>query len=96
MSLPVTIVREHRVVVGYEQITDVSAAVALKPKDAFFAVIQAETKNIRWRDDGVDPTATVGMLLKAGDTMEYDGDLNALRLIETEASAALNVAYYGK
>jgi len=96
MSLPVTIVREHREVVGYEQITGLIAVQALKPKDAFFALIQAEAKDIRWRDDGVDPTDTVGMLLVAGDTMEYMGDLNAIRFIETAVSGILNVTYYAR
>ena len=49
---------------------------------------------MRWRDDGVDPTASVGMLLVAGTPLQYDGDLSRIKFIETTASAKLNVSYY--
>lgn len=80
---------------GYQQITALSAAVSLTvPAGADFALIQAVTQNVRWRDDGTAPTATVGMQLAAGDTLAYDADLTAVQLIETAASAEVNVTYY--
>lgn len=83
---------------GYEQITGLNAVKGLNPPEgALFAVIQAETQDVRWRDDsGDDPTATVGMLLKSGTGYElyYDGDLSALKFIQVAASAKLNVSYY--
>lgn len=79
---------------GFEQVTSMATATSLTaPAVATSATIQAETQDIRWRDDGTDPTATVGMLLAAGESMHYQGDLEALRLIETAASASLNVTY---
>lgn len=81
--------------VGYQQITALSAAASLTPPaGADFALVQAVTQGIRWRDDGTAPTATVGMSLAAGSTLEYDGDLSAFQAIETAASAELNVTYY--
>jgi len=80
---------------GYQQITDLSAAVGLTvPDGARFALIQAKTKALVWRDDGTAPTSTVGMDLAAGSTLEYPGDLTTIKLIEAEASATCNVSYY--
>lgn len=80
---------------GYEQITDVSLATGLSvPSGADFALIQAVSQNVRWRDDGTSPTASVGMQLTAGDTLRYDGDLSAFEAIEDAASAELNITYY--
>jgi len=58
------------------------------------ALIVAETKAVRWRDDGTAPTASIGMPLATGVPLAYDGDLNAIRFIQQEASAVLNISYY--
>lgn len=80
---------------GYEQVTTLSAAAGLTPPSgADRALIQAVTQDVRWRDDGTSPTASVGMLLAAGSTLDYDGDLSTFEAIETAASAELNVSYY--
>ncbi len=85
---------------AYQQITSLSAATALtvpaptNSVPATLALIQAETQSVRWRDDGTNPTASVGMVLAAGETLPYTGDLTKLRFIETTASAKLNVSYY--
>lgn len=88
---------------GYQQVADLSSAVGLTvpvrtpdgmTAKANFALIIAETQNVRWRDDGVDPTNSVGMLLVAGTPFQYDGDLNKIKFIETTASAKLNISYY--
>lgn len=85
---------------GFEQVADLTAAVGLADIPAAaagpagFAVLLAETKNVRWRDDGNDPTASVGMLLIAGEPFVYQGDLSAIKFIEVEPTAALNVSYY--
>lgn len=80
---------------GYQQITTLSSAASLTvPSGADFALVQALTQNVRWRDDGTAPTATVGQRLAAGSTLEYDGDLSAIQLIEEAASAEVNVTYY--
>jgi hypothetical protein len=83
------------VCLGYQQITSLSSAQALTvPSGATMALIAPETKDVRWRDDGTAPTASVGMPLVVGTTLNYDGDLNRIRFIQTEASAAINISYY--
>jgi hypothetical protein len=81
---------------GYQQITNLAAAVGLTvPANATYALIRAVTQSVRWRDDGTSPTGTVGMLLAvAPDELRYDGDLKAIKFIETAASAELNISYY--
>lgn len=82
--------------VGYEQITSLSAAAALTPPStAVWALIIPESQAVRWRDDGVNPTASVGMTLTVGQPLEFTGSLSAVRFIEQTASAKLNVSYYG-
>lgn len=85
---------------GYEQITSLSSAAGLTiptPRDGgklVFALITAEDQTVRWRDDRVAPTSSVGMQLRVGDALEYDGNLNDIQFIEETATAKLNVSYY--
>ena len=88
---------------GYQQITSLSSAtgltvpgvdangLSLRPS---IAIITPETQAVRWRDDGVAPTASVGMPLAVGVTLQYDGDLTKIQFIEQTGSAKLNVSYY--
>ena len=63
---------------------------------AALALLQAEGANIRWRDDGTVPTATIGTILYVGaDPYPYSGDLNRIQFIQVAAGAILNVTYYG-
>ena len=81
--------------VGYQQITSLSAATALTvPAGARSAVIIAQTQAVRWRDDGTNPSATVGMPLAVAAVLEYSGNLAAIKFFEQAASAALNISYY--
>lgn len=88
---------------GYQQISSLSSATGLtvpsvdvnglscKPT---IAIITPETQAVRWRDDDTNPTASVGMPLAAGVTLQYDGDLTKIKFIEQTASAKLNITYY--
>ena len=88
---------------GYQQITSLSAAASLtvptvdanglsvKPT---IAIITAEGAAVRWRDDGADPTGTVGMPLASGVTLQYDGDLARIRFIQQASGGIINVSYY--
>lgn len=59
------------------------------------ALIMCETQDVRWTDDeDIDPTATVGMLLKVNTVLSYTGDISMLRFIEVAATAVLHVSYY--
>lgn len=86
---------------GYQQITSLSAATGLTPPTGtVLAVIMAETQAVRWRDDGSNPTASVGMVLAPATStnlqgMEYDGNFAAIKFIEVTASAKLNITYFG-
>ena len=88
---------------GYQQITSLSSAQSLtvpardglgNKQQATIALITPQTQGVRWRDDGVAPTASIGMPLAAGVTLQYDGDLTRIQFIEQSASAALNISYY--
>lgn len=89
---------------GYQQLETLSSAVGLTvptrdpvtglTAKANFALITPETQGVRWRDDGTAPTASVGMPLAAGVTLQYDGDLSKIKFIEQTASAKLNISYY--
>ena len=80
---------------GYQQITVLTASTALTvPSGAVWALIQPEAQAVRWRDDGTAPTAAVGMPLAVGTTLQYSGDLSAIRFIEQVAGGKLNVTYY--
>jgi hypothetical protein len=88
---------------GYQQIISLSAATGLTvpSKDVqglackpSIAMITPETQAVRWRDDDTDPTASVGMPLAAGTTLQYDGDLTKIKFIEQVAGAKLNISYY--
>ena len=90
-------------VLGYQQITSLSASTALTVpiRDVnglscrpAIAIITPETQAVRWRDDGVAPTASIGMPLAAGVTLQYDGDITKILFIEQTASAKLNLTYY--
>jgi hypothetical protein len=83
------------VCLGYQQLTSLSASTGLTvPSGATLALIVPETQNVRWRDDGTAPTASVGMPIFVGASLSYDGDLNRIRFIQQAASATLNVSYY--
>jgi hypothetical protein len=91
------------VCLGYQQITDLSTAQGLTVPEVdktgskqmpTFALITPLTGAVRWRDDGVAPTATVGMPLAAGVTLQYDGNLKGIRFIDNGGTAELNISYY--
>lgn len=80
---------------GFQQITDLAASVGLTvPAGSDVAIIQVTDQAVRWRDDGVDPTPTVGMRLAAGSDFLYTGDLSEIEFIEEAAGAIVNVSYY--
>lgn len=95
MANNVTSTPGHLEVISYQQITSLSSAAGLTvPDKATHAFLQPEAQNVRWRDDGVNPTSSVGMILVANDTLIYTGNFSAIKFIEVSASAKLNVTYY--
>ena len=89
---------------GYQQLTGLSGVKSLTvpasgavpsgsqaPK---YCVIIPESQAVRWRDDGVAPTASVGYPLAVGAELTYDGDLKKIQFIEQVASSTINIQYY--
>jgi hypothetical protein len=82
---------------GYEQITNLSAAVGFTsiPAGTRSVWVCPESQAVRWRTDA-NPTATVGMPIAVGTTMEFTlAQLASVKFIEQAASAKLNVTYFG-
>lgn len=88
---------------GYQQVTSLSSATNLTvPQRTLnglnakpvFALIIAEGQAVRWRDDKVAPTASVGMPLAVGIPLQYDGDITNIQFIEQVSGAILNISYY--
>jgi hypothetical protein len=68
---------------------------AVVPAGATASLIQAEGSDVRWRDDGMAPTTTLGFLLQALTAPEaFSGaQFKAMQLISTGAST-LNLGFY--
>jgi hypothetical protein len=83
---------------GYEQKTAFNAAAeamdTTKINDAHYLLLQAEGGDVRWRDDGVAPTTTVGMLIAEGQDFWFTGDVKRLSVIGVDGAAILNASGY--
>ena len=82
---------------GYQQIAaaTLAAATALTiPAGATYAVLEAETANVRLRDDGTAVTTSTGIVLTASVPFTYTGDLSKVSVIAASGSPLLNVLYY--
>ena len=85
----------QRELLGYQQITDLSSATTLTaPAEAVFAIIAVTDQAVRWRDDGTDPTATIGMPEPVGMVFTYTGRMEAIKFIEQLSGAVINISYY--
>lgn len=82
---------------GYQQYTSLGSATSLSsiPAGATYAVITVEGAGIRWRDDGVAPTASIGMPVASGSSFSYEGSLGTIQFIQQIASATINITYFG-
>lgn len=64
------------------------------PNRATMAIISVEGAAIRYRDDSIAPTASVGMPVKVDQAFQYSGTLSLLRIIQQSASATVDLAFY--
>lgn len=97
-------VSAYRRPLGYQQLTLSGSAQGLTLPtlpaglQVGYAVIQCEgaagTDFGRWRDDGTNPTAGVGMKLFSGQELDYAGDLTMIKWIVGSGSPVLNISYY--
>jgi len=84
---------------GYQQLSlSTTSASGLTPPQPtrgqpHLALVRTNA-DIRWRDDGTDPTAAVGVLLLADEVLLYDGKVEDLRLIKVSATATVDVSFY--
>ena len=77
---------------GFQTLSPVAATFLTPPPGARIALLSASVAAVSWRDDGGVPTATVGIIIPAGTTMQYTGNLAAIQFIS--ATGTLNVSYY--
>lgn len=81
---------------GFQQITVSGATGLTVPAKAQVVIISVDTANVRWRDDGVAPTAAIGIQIAAAAApYEYWGNLSAIQFFAVSGSPVLNVSYYG-
>jgi len=90
--------RASYVPIGYVQYAAGSIDTAKNvdaPPGASAVLLRCNTQSVRWRDDGVDPTTTKGMLMLAADAPYfYQGDLTKLKVISATAGAILDCLFY--
>jgi hypothetical protein len=85
---------------GYCQLTSLAAATLLSscsagvPATANAVYLVVESQGVRIRDDGVAPTASVGLPVAAGSGLYYAGTLSGLQIIQQSASATVNAVFY--
>ena len=97
---------EGKVAFAFEQITVAAAAIGFTTATwntvppATCAEVRVETAQIRYRTDNTDPTATVGMILEAGDVLYLQNlpeltTLSRTKFIRTgSTSATIDVTYW--
>lgn len=64
------------------------------PAGATVAIISPEAQGLRWRDDGTDPTTTIGMRLLTDNELAYNGVLTAWKGINLTAGTICNITFY--
>jgi hypothetical protein len=90
---------QFMVPIGYCQISAPAAATKLStcaggiPANARMAYIVVETGAVRYRDDGVAPTAAVGMPIAIGGSLFYTGTLSSFQVIQ-QAASVVNILFY--
>lgn len=84
---------------GYTQLTslvDITAIQSLVPSGTVAVLIGTKTKGVRFTDtSATTPTTASGYPLAADSNFWYTGNPLALRFREQEASAEVNLLYYG-
>lgn len=81
---------------GFQQATVSSAAIGLPSLPTNVKRVLLRTnKQIRWRDDGTDPTTSVGMYLLADESLVYDAQgFTNFKMIATSVDATVSITYY--
>lgn len=64
------------------------------PANSTWCILSIETNSVRWRDDGTNPTASIGVPMVAGEKILYTASLSAIKFIRQSADASLQGACY--
>lgn len=82
---------------GYVQLTPITASTQITvPLNASQVLVTIEGQAVRYRDDGANPTSTVGMPLAVGASLRYTGaQISQLRFIEQAVGGIVNMTFYG-
>lgn len=75
--------------------TTIVSELPAPPTGTAIALLKIEGGPARYRDDGIDPTATVGMPMAVGESLVYDALMIDMRLIAQSNGSIVDVAYYG-
>lgn len=90
----------HAASQGYQQSTSLSTSSAINlpsipsSPGPGSALISVEAAGVRWRDDGTDPTSSVGNPVSAGAALCYGNEIGKFRVIGQTSGATINVTYY--
>jgi len=76
-------------------IVTATTTLATIPVGANLALFAAQTGACSWRDDGVNPTPSSGVLMTPSQPVfEYSGDLSAVRFIGVTGTVSVAAALY--
>lgn len=88
---------------GYQQLTNAALQTAVNltmptipagMAGPGLVVVQCQSGAVRWRDDNVAPTATVGMTIPLGGELDYVGQISALQFISSSGTPICDVSLY--
>jgi len=82
---------------GHQQRATLTSAIGLTiPAGTAKVLLTVTGQPVRWRGDGTNPTATVGSVIPVGVPLMLEiSQLEALRFIETAATAVLDAVFFG-
>jgi hypothetical protein len=66
------------------------------PAGTCLALIQCTAQAVRWRADGVAPTAAVGQPLAIGAELRLTAEFARIQFIAQAAGAILDIAFFGQ
>jgi hypothetical protein len=84
------------IVKGFQQliVTNTVVGALTIPDGTEYAAMSVDDQNIRYRDDGNDPTVAIGLRMAAGLPAEvYPGPLADFRPIAEASTAKINISY---
>lgn len=89
--------RQHTVSTTVIDLDDMTGGI---PNGATFAIVTVETNAIRWRDDGVAVTTTVGTLQSAATNNQIElhssESIRNFSIVRNAADSVVSVAYYSE